>query len=250
MIRSLYDFFMISLFGLVKVTLFVLFFCISMFYLDRSNDPLMDEKPAFAGSLAKPGGIEYLMAGSSVKEPKAAESSEPRIEEMTAEEAEVYFFILRLSDSINQSNARKLAKLIVKECDNYENLDPYLILAVIQIESEFSPKAISKRGAIGLMQVMPGTAEYIANEMGIDYGGRKSLYDPFLNVRLGIHYLSLLTERYDSTENALDAYNYGPSNFEKAQASDSDRKPSRYVKKVLNFKNYLEEESLLLAKNS
>ncbi|MEW6145540.1 MAG: lytic transglycosylase domain-containing protein [Thermodesulfobacteriota bacterium] len=250
MIRNLYDFFMISLFGLVKVTLFILFFCVSMLFLDKSNDPFMDEKPAFAGSLAKPGGIEYLMAGSTVKEPKAAESSEPRIEEMTSEEAEIYFFILRLSDSINQSNARKLAKLIVKECDNYENLDPYLILAVIQVESEFSPKAISKRGAIGLMQVMPGTAEYIAKEMGIYYSGRKSLYDPLLNVRLGIHYLSLLTERYDSTENALDAYNYGPSNFEKAQASDSDRKPSRYAKKVLNFKKNLEEESLILAKNS
>ncbi len=118
------------------------------------------------------------------------------------------------------------------------------------MESEFSPKAKSKRGAIGLMQVMPGTAEYIAKEMGVDYDGKKSLYDPFVNVKLGIHYLSLLTDRYDSMENALDAYNYGPSNFEKAQASDSDRKPSRYTKKVMNFKNYLEEESLLLAKNS
>jgi soluble lytic murein transglycosylase len=178
------------------------------------------------------------------------DTDELRLEEMTPQEAEIYFFILRLSESINQPNAKKLAKLIVKECSNYDNLDPYLILAVIQVESEFSPKAKSKRGAIGLMQVMPGTAEYIAKEMGVDYDGKKSLYDPFLNVKLGIHYLSLLTDKYDSTENALDAYNYGPSNFEKAQASDSDRKPSRYTKKVMNFKSYLEEESLLLAKNS
>ena len=241
---------MISLFGLFKVTLFLLFFCVSVLFLNKSNDLAMDEKPAFAGLLVNPGGREYFMAGSAVGEPIWTEAAEPKIEEMTAEEAEIYFFILRLSDSINQSNARKLAKLIVEECENYENLDPYLILAVIQIESEFSPKAISKRGAIGLMQVMPGTGKYIAEEMGINYNGKKSLYDPFVNVRLGIHYLSSLTDKYDSTENALDAYNYGPANFEKAQSSDTDGERSRYVKKVLSFKNYLEEESLLLAKNS
>ncbi|MCI0480562.1 MAG: lytic transglycosylase domain-containing protein [Candidatus Dadabacteria bacterium] len=250
MIRNVYDFFMISLFGLFKVALFLLFFCVSVLFLNKSTNLAMDEKPAFAGLLVNPGGHEYLIAGSAVGEPKWTEAAELKIEEMTAEEAEIYLFILRLSDSINQSNARKLAKLIVEECENYENLDPFLILAVIQIESEFSPKAKSHRGAIGLMQVMPGTGEYIAKEMGINYNGKKSLYDPFVNVRLGIHYLSSLTERYDSTENALDAYNYGPTNFEKAQSSDTDRKQSRYVKKVLNFKNYLEEESLLLAKNS
>jgi hypothetical protein len=113
------------------------------------------------------------MAGSAIGEPKWTEAAEPKIEEMPAEEAEIYFFILRLSDSMNQSNARKLAKLIVDECENYENLDPFLILAVIQIESEFSPKAKSHRGAIGLMQVMPGTGEYIAKEMGINYNSKK-----------------------------------------------------------------------------
>jgi soluble lytic murein transglycosylase len=241
---------MISLFGLLKVALFLLFFCVSVLFLNKSNDLALDEKPAFAGLLVNPGSREYFMSGSAVGEPKWTEAAELKIEEMTAEEAEIYFFILRLSDSINQSNARKLAKLIVEECENYENMDPFLILAVIQIESEFSPKAKSHRGAIGLMQVMPGTGEYIAREMGINYNGKKTLYDPFVNVRLGIHYLSSLTERYDSTENALDAYNYGPTNFEKAQSSDTDGKQSRYVKKVLNFKNYLEEESLLLAKNS
>ena len=241
---------MISLFGLFKVALFLLFIFVSLLFLNKSNDLAMDEKPAFAGLPANPGGRGYLMAGSAVGELKWTEAAETKIEEMSAEEAEIYFFILRLSDSINQTNARKLAKLIVRECENYDNLDPYLVLAVIQIESEFSPRAISNRGAIGLMQVMPGTGKYIAEEMGIDYNGRKSLYDPFVNVKLGIHYLSSLTEKYDSTENALDAYNNGPANFEKAQGSDTDGERSRYVKKVLGFKNYLEEESLLLARNS
>ncbi len=237
---------MLSLLGFVKVTLFILFFCFSMIFFLKSSDLAIEEKPAFAGLLINPGSAEYLKPGPSFAIPKASAADEPDIEDMTPEEAEIYFSIDRLSDSINPSNARKLAKLIVEECGNYENLDPYLVLAVIQVESEFSPKAISKRGAIGLMQVMPGTGEFIAKEMGLSYTGRKSLYDPFLNVKVGIHYLSLLAERYDSTEDALDAYNNGPSNFEKLQSSD--KKQSRYVKKVLNLKSRLEEESVLLAK--
>ena len=249
MLRNAYDLFMISFFGFVKLALFFLFLCVSLLFFTKSNDMVLDEQPAFAGLLVSPGNAR-IKPGTLADIEIDTETAAPRLEEMTPEEAEIYFFILRLSESINQPNARKLAKLIVKECSNYDKLDPYLILAVIQVESEFSPKAISKRGAIGLMQVMPGTAKYIANEMGIDYSGKKSLYDPFINVKLGIEYLSFLTDRYDSMENALEAYNYGPSNFDKAQASDSDRKHSRYVKKVLNFKNYLEGESLVLAKNT
>ena len=248
MIRKIYDFLAFSFVGLFKVTLFLFFFCFSILFFYKSKELAIDDNPAFAGLLVNPGSGELLMTGFQIVEPREVEADEPGIEDMKPEEAEIYFFIMRLSDSINQSNARKLAKLIVEECGNYENLDPFLILAVIQVESEFSPKALSKRGAIGLMQVMPGTGEFIAKELGIDYNGRKSLYDPFINVKLGIHYLSLLAERYDSTESALEAYNFGPANFEKSQSSDKEQ--SKYVKKVLNFKSYLEEESILLAKNT
>ena len=243
MVQHIHDFFMLSFLGVVKVSLFILFFCLSILFFFKSKDIAFEEAPAFASLDVHQGAGDYLTSG-----PASEESEAPEIENFTPEEAGVYFFILRLSESISQQNARKLAKLIVAECGNYENLDPYLVLAVIQVESEFSPKAVSKKGAIGLMQVMPGTAEFVAKEMGITFNGSKSLYDPFINVKLGIHYLSILTNRYDSTENALNAYNAGPSNFEKSQSSDN--KQSRYVKKVLNFKSYLEEESLLLAKNT
>ncbi|MFI5322206.1 MAG: lytic transglycosylase domain-containing protein [Thermodesulfobacteriota bacterium] len=243
MAQRLNDFITLSFFGLIKVSLFILFFCLSILFFFKSKDLAFEETPAFSSLNIHQGDGDYLTFG-----PASEESEAPEIENFTPEEAGVYFFILRLSESISQENARKLAKLIVEECGNYENLDPYLVLAVIQVESEFSPKAVSKKGAIGLMQVMPGTAEFVAKEMGITYNGRKSLYDPFINVKLGIHYLFILTNRYDSTENALDAYNTGPSNFEKSPCSD--KKQSRYVKKVLNLKSYLEEESLLLAKTT
>ncbi len=98
------------------------------------------------------------------------------------------------------------------------------------------------------MQVMPNTGEYVAKDLGISYNGRKSLYDPLINVKLGIHYLSFLEDKFDTVEHALAAYNYGPAKF--ANSKTHSKNPPKYVKKVLNFKSFLEEESILLAKNS
>lgn len=246
MIKTIYDYFMLSMLGFVKVFLFLLLFCFSIFFFVKSKDLAMEEKPAFAGLLTDPGTIQYWHAAYS-DDDQQKEADEPNIEDMTPEEAEVFLFVLRFSDNITSASARNLAKLIVEECDKNNKLDPYLILAVIKVESEFSPVAVSEKGAIGLMQIMPRTGEFVANNAGISYSGRKSLYNPLINVRLGIRYLSQLTDRYDATEHALGAYNYGPSNFERILGPDS--KPTGYAKKVLKFKSYLEEESILLAKN-
>src|SRR3989304_8846001 len=70
------------------------------------------------------------------------------------EEIDIFRFILRFSSVISTSDAMKLAKLIREESENY-GLNPFLILAMIQIESEFSPRAVSPKGAMGLMQIMP-----------------------------------------------------------------------------------------------
>lgn len=237
---------MFSLLGFVKISLFLLLFCFSIFFFLKSRDFALEEKPAFAGLLTEPGIMQRSASGYD-SEYTSGKFKEPQIEDMTPEEAEVFLFILRFSDTMATANARNLAKVIVEECDNYKNLDPYLILAIIQIESEFSPSAVSHRGAVGLMQVMPRTAEFVAKEMGMSYKGRTSLYDPLINVRLGIHYLSELADRYETTEKALAAYNYGPTNYEKLMSRTS-KQPS-YVTKVLKFKSYLEEESIILAKN-
>jgi soluble lytic murein transglycosylase len=161
-------------------------------------------------------------------------------------EKDILKLILRFSDDLSSSESKKLAKLIIEECDNYE-IDPSLILAVIQVESNFSPKAVSDQGAIGLMQVMPSTAEYLAEKLGISISGKKELHDPFLNVRLGIYYLSLLEDRFDNIEGALFAYYYGPSRFESNRYLG--RKLPRYVKKVLNFKSFLDDEVFMLSQS-
>lgn len=161
-------------------------------------------------------------------------------------ESDILKLILRFSDDISSSQAQELAKLIIEECDNYE-MDPSLILAIIQVESNFSPMAVSGKGAIGLMQVMPSTGEYLAEKLGISISGKKELHDPFLNVRLGIYYLSLLEDRFDNTEDALFAYYYGPSRFESIRYLG--RKLPRYVKKVLNFKSFLDDEVFMLSQS-
>jgi soluble lytic murein transglycosylase-like protein len=82
-----------------------------------------------------------------------------------------------------------------------------LVRAVIVVESGFNPRAISKKGAIGLMQLQPETARRY---------GVKNIYDPEQNVRAGAHYLSDLLARYDSNlELALAAYNAGEEAVER-----------------------------------
>jgi soluble lytic murein transglycosylase-like protein len=82
-----------------------------------------------------------------------------------------------------------------------------LVRAVIVVESGFNPRAISKKGAIGLMQLQPATARRY---------GVKDIYDPEQNVRAGAHYLSDLLARFDSNlELALAAYNAGEDAVER-----------------------------------
>ena len=243
MFRRIYDFITLTTVGMVTASILVLMFLVSIFFIVNSNELKSAGSTAFLSYLSNPKVIDEDASQYEI----LAESNSEILGEITPEEAEVFLFILRFSDSMNSNDARKLASLIVEECDRYD-LDPYLILAVIQVESEFTPKAVSGQGAIGLMQVMPATGKYVAKELGISYRGKNTLYDPFVNVRLGIHYLSFLADRFDSTENALAAYNYGPTRYENSQSLK--KTPPRYVRKVLDFKDFLEEESILLAKRS
>lgn len=87
------------------------------------------------------------------------------------------------------------------------NLDENLIFAIIKAESSFRPKKISHKGAIGLMQIMPETAEFISKTVFLDV--KFDLENSKDNILLGVTYLLYLIEKFENIKTALAAYNAG-----------------------------------------
>ena len=88
-----------------------------------------------------------------------------------------------------------------------------LLYAVIKTESGFRKNAVSKKGAVGLMQILPSTYEELAPKLSLDENSH--LFSPAVNIRVGAYYLSWLYQRYLSWDIALAAYNAGPRNVAK-----------------------------------
>jgi len=123
-----------------------------------------------------------------------------------------------------------VARAIADLSGRYD-MEPELILAVIHTESSFRPAARSRRGAIGLMQLLPRTARPLAAEVGIPWRGAQTLCDPVANVRLGTHYLSQLRERFDGDlQLAVSAYNLGPARVKRYLGKG--KRPEWYAGKV------------------
>ena len=105
-------------------------------------------------------------------------------------------------------------------------------LAVIQTESSFIPDAISKKGAVGLMQLLPSTAREVADELNVEWTGTNLLKDPHTNIEFGAYYLSKLLQRFEDVDLALSAYNSGPNRF--ARFEDRETIPAEeYTERVL-----------------
>ena len=120
---------------------------------------------------------------------------------------------------------------------NYE-LEPALLAAVIYQESRFNARAKSESGAIGLMQLLPGTAKGIAVRTGGSRFQVADLYDPEINVRYGSWYLRHLLDKYDDDVNkALAAYNGGQGNVDRGVQYDETR---AYVERVLELRGTYE----------
>ena len=104
---------------------------------------------------------------------------------------------------------------LVRSNARNHDLDPALVAAVIYAESRFDPNARSDAGAIGLMQLLPDTAEFIARKTGGKDFVVADLRDPEINVRYGTWLLGYLRDRYDGDLTAtLAAYHAGPGNVD------------------------------------
>jgi soluble lytic murein transglycosylase len=108
-----------------------------------------------------------------------------------------------------------------------------LVLALIQVESSGHNFAVSAVGAMGLMQLMPATAEGVARRVGLRWQGPATLFDPVSNVRLGVLYLRELVDRYGSVTTALAAYNWGPTRIAE-RLRQGEPVPALYAQRVLS----------------
>lgn len=131
------------------------------------------------------------------------------------------------------------------------NMDPLLVFSVIKAESNFNKNVVSSSGAVGLMQLMEKTALEQANNLGKEYE-YKDLYNPEINIQLGISYLSELVNRYNGNIYlAITAYNAGigvvdgwiKDGIIKSDGSDIENIPyketNNYVRKITrNYNMY------------
>ena len=136
--------------------------------------------------------------------------------------------------------------LSVKKYAKMYDVPQELVFSVIKAESNFDKNAVSLKGAVGLMQIMGTTGEWVAKKIEMDDFSKELLYEPDVNIEIGCFYLSYLLDLYKDDEKcALAAYNAGPANVDKwlTEQKTLEKIPfsetREYVKKVTkNIKIY------------
>mgnify|MGYP002524683151 FL=1 len=133
------------------------------------------------------------------------------------------------------------------------NLEASFVAAIINTESSFNKDAKSQSGAEGLMQLLPTTAEFVANKFGIEFED-KNLFDASKNIEIGCRYLRYLFDKFGDKRTVLFAYNSGEGNVAtwlKIEDYSQDGKTlmtcpyaetNNYVQKVLEAEKYYKKK--------
>lgn len=138
----------------------------------------------------------------------------------------VFFLGGREVDGATNITSVRYSNSIEDAAKNYD-LSPALIAAVIHAESNFNPRARSRKGAKGLMQIVPGTQRYLR---------LKNAYDPIQNIQAGSRYLRELLDLFGGDISlALAAYNAGPYAVTRHDGIPPYRETQTYVKRVLAY---------------
>ncbi|MBT3586184.1 MAG: lytic transglycosylase domain-containing protein [Halobacteriovoraceae bacterium] len=137
----------------------------------------------------------------------------------------------------NKLFSPKVAQTIIEESYRY-GFDPYFLVAVIDGESTFNPRTVGRFGEIGLMQIKPSTAAWIAKKLDLNFNGRSDLFDPVTNIRIGAAYLNYLRKKFKSRGALyIAAYNMGPRNVHRAVSKNIIPKdyPRHVMKRYLAY---------------
>lgn len=148
-----------------------------------------------------------------------------------------YKVIIKTQDKEDNFNA-----FIAQFAKKY-NLDPPLIKAIIKVESDFEVAALSRKGAQGLMQLMPQTATYL---------GVKDVWNPYHNIEGGVKYLRKMLDKFSNNLSlALAAYNAGPNKVKQYGRIPPYPETQRFVRKVIKYYRYykVEKEAIYVYKD-
>jgi|GEM_PF-633988 len=146
----------------------------------------------------------------------------------------VYFvaqkvYIPKIDFPSNPTTEQDFYPIITAVAKQHE-VDPSIVKAIIMAESNYNPKAVSNKGARGLMQLMPKTAL----ELGV-----KNSFDPVQNIDGGVRYFKMLLDRYKgNVKLALAAYNAGSGKMQAYNGIPPYRATRKYIKKVLKYQKY------------
>lgn len=132
-------------------------------------------------------------------------------------------------------------EFIAQQCSEM-GIEQTIVFSLIKAESSWKADAVSSKGAIGLMQLLPSTAQWLAEESGEEITS-ENLFNPEINITLGISYLQYLQEKYDGNiDRMLAAYNAGEGNVDrwiKEGVNIQFKETRNYLKKVRrNIKVY------------
>lgn len=132
--------------------------------------------------------------------------------------------------------SQALSKAILHESQK-KGFDPLFVMAVIQTESHFDPTQVGSHGEIGLMQIRPNTAKWIAQKENLPWHGDATLRDPVANVKIGVAYMSFLRNRFAGyASRYVSAYNMGPTMVRRLEAQSV--RPHEYSSRVMgNYNN-------------
>ncbi len=185
--------------------------------------------PAFTNELSPPGPVPALVTVALPPPPPVRSAREVKMDSILSK----YYTGLKFIEN------HRLIDHIDQESRAY-GFDPELILALISTESSFYNWSVSKKGAIGMMQIVPATGRAVAHAKQIALNDQnEAFFDPFTNISLGVHYLHSLTLQFPDLRTALTAYNFGPTRIRRWIRSGK-KLPTRYATRILStYARYL-----------